>query len=170
MLWEKYCGGNRLANRVIRKLLKTWYRLTGNDEGITGNDFYEILFDSMNRKFSMCRQFRDEMHMVNMASRDASGEIVRQKAEVLKKYMDAVQADSSRTLGRAMETLPLKNTEKKQATAEGLQIYINAVLNRYLLKYQQAPDQFFEHGEEIKKEMKEYLDLMLYGVCEGNSL
>ena len=50
-------------------------------------------------------------------------------------------------------------------TAEGLSIYIHAVLNRYLLLYQQMPDAFFENTEKIREEMKLYLDLMLFGVC-----
>ena len=151
-------------------LEKSMERLTQNGGEVTGNDFYEILFDSMNRKISLCMQFRDEMHMVNMASRDASDDVALSKAEVLGRYAAAIQAESSETLKKALSTLTLKKGQKKKETAEGLQIYINAVLNRYLLQYQQAPDRFFEQSEEIKKEMKKYLDLMLYGICEGDSL
>lgn len=147
-------------------LEKSMERLTQDNEKITGNDFYEILFDSMNRKLSLCTQFKDEMHMVNMASRDASGEIAGSKAAVLNRYAAAVQADSAGTLKKALDTLALKSEERRERTVQGLQLYINAVLNRYLIEYQQTPDQFFEHSEEIKKEVKEYIDLMLYGICD----
>ena len=53
-----------------------------------------------------------------------------------------------------------------QLAAEGLQLYINAVLNRYLLEYQKTPDEFFQNSEKIRDEMKAYLNLMLYGICQ----
>ena len=70
------------------------------------------------------------------------------------------------TLRHALAVLRFKDEHTNQVTTEGLYIYINAVLNKYLLQYQQTPDQFFENSERIKAEMKEYLDLMLYGICK----
>lgn len=146
-------------------LERSMEQLTQPAGEITGSDFYEILFNSMNRKISLCMQYQDEMHMVNMASRDASGEIAQLKSAVLQKYMAVVHRGSEETLRRALDTLTLKTEKNRHLTADGLQIYINALLNRYLLRYQQTPDQFFEHSEEIKRELKEYMDLMLYGIC-----
>ena len=54
----------------------------------------------------------------------------------------------------------------EELTADGLQLYINAVLHKYLLEYQQTPELFFENSEKIREEMKKYLDLMLYGICQ----
>lgn len=147
-------------------LEKSMERLTEKTEVITGNDFYEILFASMNRKISVCMQYKDEMHMVNMASRDGSKEIAEQKAEMIQKYMTNVRLESAQTLRMALATLEFKNENKKQVTVEGLHMYINAVLNKYLIQYQQTPDAFFENSEKIKAEMKEYLDMMLYGICK----
>ncbi|MBR3357748.1 MAG: TetR/AcrR family transcriptional regulator [Solobacterium sp.] len=146
-------------------LERSMERLTQPTEEVAGNDFYEILFDSMTRKMNLCLQFSDEMHMVNMASREAAADVALQKSEVLQKYMSAVQNESGKILNRALETLPMRTEENRQLTAEGLHMYINAVLNHYLARYQQTPDLFFAHSEEIKQEMKEYLDLMLYGIC-----
>lgn len=141
-------------------------RLTEQTEPPEGTDFYEILFAAMNRKLSVCVQHPDEMHMVNMASRDASSEITRQKAEILQKYMAAVQRESAQTLNRAVAALPFSQQCDRRKTAEGLHIYINALLNKYLLQYQQTPDLFFRNSETIKGELKEYLDMMLYGICK----
>ncbi len=145
-------------------LEKSMERLTDRTEEVTGNDFYEILFAEMNRKIRQCMEYKDEMHMVNMSSRDASSEIAKEKAEIMFGYAKAIRSESLQTLRNAMNTLHLKNREN--VTAEGLQIYINAVMNRYLLQYQQDPDRFFENSETIRKEMKTYLDLMLYGICD----
>ncbi len=146
-------------------LEKSMERLTGKTEEITGNDFYEILFAEMNRKIRLCTQYSDEMHMVNMSSRDASSEIAEEKTEIMRRYAAAIRSESLLMLRNALNVLHLKNRE--EVTAEGLQIYINAVMNRYLLQYQQEPDKFFANSDAIKTEMKEYLDLMLYGICEG---
>ncbi|MBQ6223017.1 MAG: TetR/AcrR family transcriptional regulator [Solobacterium sp.] len=145
-------------------LEKSMERLTSNTETVTGKDFYEILFMEMDRKMSLCMEYKDEMHMVNMASRDASSEIAAEKAEILQNHARKIHAESAQTLRNAMAALNLKNTEK--VTAEGLQLYINAIMNKYLLQYQAVPDQFFEQSETIKAEMKTYIDLMLYGICK----
>lgn len=133
-------------------------------------DFYDVLFSFMDRKMSLCMKYSDEMHMVNMASRDASAEIAERKTEIIRNYMVQGQMESAQTLKRALQTLDLKSSENMQKTLEGLSIYINAVLNKYLLQYQQTPDIFFENSDKIKTEMKSYLDLMLYGICKGEEL
>lgn len=146
-------------------LEKSMERLTAKTENVVKGDFYEILFESMNRKISICMQYKDEMHMVNMASRDASAEIAEGKEEIIQRYRNRIQLESARTLKTAVSTLEFKDADKVQTTIAGLHIYINAVLNKYLLQYQQTPDRFFENSEKIKEEMKEYLDMMLYGIC-----
>ena len=130
------------------------------------DDFYGILFGTMTRKLSVCRQHMEEMRMVNMASRDPSAEIADQKAELMRQYMISVHAESSQTLKRALTSLKLTDAGMEELTADGLQLYINAVLHKYLLEYQQTPELFFENSEKIREEMKKYLDLMLYGICQ----
>ena len=70
-------------------------RLTAQTEEVSGTDFYEILFSGMKRKLSLCMQYPDETHLVNMASRDASAEISREKAEIIRKHSSAVQTESA---------------------------------------------------------------------------
>ena len=139
--------------------------LTAKTDEDNEDDFYGILFDAMNRKISICRQNLEEMHMVNMASRDLSAEIADRKDELIRQYMAGVRAESVQTLKKALAALKLKDTDMEQLTIDGLQLYINAVLNRYLIEYQQILDQFFENSGKIREEMKKYLDLMLYGIC-----
>ena len=130
------------------------------------NDFYDILFSSMDQKFALCIHYYDEMHMVNMASRDAATEIVQQKAEMMQKYAIQIKMKSAETIWRALQTLNFKHDENLQMTVEGISLYINAVLNKYLIQYQTTPDAFFQNRDAIKSEMKQYLDMMLFGICQ----
>lgn len=129
------------------------------------NDFYDILFSSMDQKFALCIHYYDEMHMVNMASRDAATEIAQHKAEMMQKYAIQIKMKSAETIRRALQTLHFKHDENMQMTVEGVSLYINAVLNKYLIQYQTTPDAFFQNRDAIKSEMKQYLDMMLFGIC-----
>ena len=129
------------------------------------NDFYDILFSSMDQKFALCIHYYDEMHMVNMASRDAATEIAQHKAEMMQKYAIQIKMKSAETIRRALQTLNFKHDENLQMTVEGISLYINAVLNKYLIQYQTTPDAFFQNRDAIKSEMKQYLDMMLFGIC-----
>ena len=145
-------------------------RLTAQTEAVTGADFYEILFAAMNQKLALCMQCPEETHLVNMASRDASAEIASEKADMLRKYALRTQLESAKTLQAATESLPFKEGMNTPKTQEALHIYIRALLNRYLLRYQQTPDQFFENSRQIQQELKESLNLMLYGICKEEDL
>lgn len=141
-------------------------RLTQPQEEVDGSTFHEVLFASMNQKIALCMQYKDEMHLVNMASRDPSAEVAQAKAKVLQTYAAVVRSESRRTLEKALATLPRPLKHESPLVLQGLQTYITAVINQYLLHYQQDPDAFFEHSKEIQHELKEYLDLMLYGICD----
>ena len=147
-------------------LEKAMERLTEKTQQAEAESFYEILFESMSRKIAVCMKYKDEMLMVNMASRDASADVAREKQQVLARYKASIQAQSMETLSTAVAALNIKQGADKNKVVQGLYIYINAVINRYLLEYQNTPEKFFENSEKIKKEIKEYMDIMLYGVCE----
>ena len=136
----------------------------GGCEG--GEDFYGIIFTEMQRKISLCTAHPDETLMVNMASRDPSEEISEGRSEIMKKYSGRIREESLMCVERALSALELKEPQKKRLISEGLFIYINAVVNRYLSLYQHEPEKFFENAQTLKEEMREYLDLMIYGLCE----
>jgi len=145
-------------------------RLTEETEPEDAHGFYEILFSFMNRKIAKCLQYPDEMHLVNMASRDASAEITMEKNAILQSYRTVIQAESMQTLKKAMSALAIPKENSNPLTAEGLYLYIQAVVNKYLLQYQLTPDIFFQNSGQTKAEMKQYLELMLYGICEKEDL
>lgn len=128
-------------------------------------DFYSVLFSFMDEKLSLCARYPAETRFVNMASRDMSAEINHGKSEILMNYTAQAQAASAAVMEHALAMLPLKsrNTDRIR---EGILLYSNAIINKYLLAYQNNPDRFFENAGRIKTEIKEFIDLILYGIIE----
>lgn len=126
-------------------------------------DFYGILFESMKGRFQLCLEHKEEMHMVNMAARESAREIVEQKNEIIARYRMQTAAESTKTMRKAVGTLPLKEPENPKLV-EALFLYMNAVLNQYLMKYLETPDAFFEKEAEIQTEIRLYMDFFLKGV------
>lgn len=148
-------------------LKKALEQLTECTSEKTEGNFYDIIFGSMNKRIALCMKYSDEMHMVNMACKDASIEIAEGKKSILQKYLYKGKEASRQTIQRALLTLELKDGMEMQRLAEGVSMYINAVLDKYLVMYQQMPDAFFENSEKIKAEIKYYLDMLLYGICKN---
>lgn len=136
--------------------------------GVAGEDFYDILFSVMDQKVRLCMEHPAETRFVNMASRESALEVAQEKAEIIARYAIQTQKSSKETLARAISTLPLKAQGRDKA-AEGLSMYINTVMSRYLLSYQYTPDKFFENTKQIQAELRNYIDLMLYGIIEEAS-
>lgn len=130
------------------------------------NDFYEIIFSSMEEKFSVCREFPDEMRFVNIAAREMNSQVFKQKNEVLAKHMKKAKEKSAKLMVKAVSTLNLKKANIEKIT-EAFTLYIGAIINRYLEIYKEEPDQFFKQAKDIKAEIREYLDFLLYGVVKG---
>lgn len=100
-----------------------------------------------------------------MASRETSREVGKEKTEILLKYTAQIKAQSKTTMERALVALPIKE-QRLEKVKDGLLLYINTIINKYLLIYQNTPEEFFKHMPQIKKELKEYIDFMLYGIME----
>jgi TetR/AcrR family transcriptional regulator len=132
------------------------------------NDFYEIIFSSMEEKFSICRKFSEEMRFVNMAVRETNSQVFRQKNEVLVKYMKKIKEKSAKVMAKAVAALNLKKANTEKIT-EAFTLYIGVIINRYLELYKEKPDQFFQQSEEIKAEIREYIDFLIYGVVKEKS-
>jgi hypothetical protein len=104
-----------------------------------------------------------------MASRENAAEVKAQKDDIFRRTLAERQARSAQTMACAVSSLHLKVPDKHRVT-EGLLLYTNAIMNRFLLHYQENPAAFFENSDAIKAEMKSFLELMLYGICEEEKL
>lgn len=129
------------------------------------NDFYSIIFYFMEEKFDICRRHREEMRLANMAARETNSQVFEQKNKVLLKYMIKTKEKSAKVITKAVAVLNLKETDTGKVTA-ALTLYIGAIINKYLEIYKETPDQFFEQSKEIKAEIREFMDFLLYGVVK----
>ena len=132
-------------------------------------DFYRIIFSHADEKFKLCEKYPSEIHLVNMAAREMSAKVLNEKNELIVRYMISTREKSQQIMEKAITTLELKdiNTEKLK---DAITIYLGVILNKYLERYKETPELFFERSAEIKAEIKEYLDFMLNGVVkEGAS-
>ncbi len=144
----------------LEKALQTL--MTGQEVSRAGG-FYEILFSFMDTKIKLCKDFVQETHFVNMASRENAGEVVGEIAQLMGKYKKIMEVQSMITMRTALSALHLKKQDEPKVM-EGLLMYTNAIIQKYLLAYQETPDSFFEHAEMIQAEMKDYMELMMNGI------
>lgn len=137
--------------------------LTAPTDDTDSGDFYDILFDTMNAKFSLCMEHMLETRLVNMASRDASREIAADKSAIMRAYALDIRRHSEAVMTRAVSRLRIREDQKPLAQS-GLTLYASALMNKYLLAYQERPEDFFRQSDRLKKEFRDYIDLMLKGI------
>ncbi len=130
-----------------------------------GDTFYEILFAHMQAKIAMCTQFPLETAFVNMASRESAAAIAEDKKELFKRYAIQTNAESTEIIGAALSKLTLRDSAKNNAV-RGLMLYSSAVINQYLIRYQTNPKAFFEQADIIQAELKDDIDMFLYGIVQ----
>ncbi len=134
-------------------------------DGKKDADFYEVIFSQMDEKMRLAAEYPDEMHFVNMAARETAGDIAETKKQIFAEYMAKTQRQSLQTLQRAINALTLKYSDTKMVT-DALLLYIQAVISKYMSLYQLKPDDFFSERKSIQQEIKQYMDLMLYGIVK----
>lgn len=155
-------------NRALQTLTKKMQpsqdmEPTQNTETSLEN-FYHILFMVMDQKIRLCMECGAETHFVNMASRETAAEVEEEKNRIIGKYMAQVYLESEAVMKKAVKALPMKKNKDDGKIAEGLSLYCKTIINKYLIVYQNTPDDFFENIETVKAEIKEYIDIMLYGI------
>lgn len=150
-----------LLDHAIKLLTKA-----SSIDDIKQDDFYEILFKSMDRKYRLIMMYPNEMHFINLASKETSKQVETEKQEIIRTYMIDVQKNSMFVLSQAIQTLNLKKDIDNEKLTKGLSMYINTIIMQYLQIYKDRPQAFFDHFDQIKLEIKTYIDLMLRGVEE----
>jgi len=136
----------------------------GEPETFENKGFYEILFENMDRKIRLVTDHPNETHFLRFASKEESKQVVKEKQAIMGKYTIAVQKDSARVLSKAIQTLKLKEDIDNHKLVKGLSMYVNTIVMQYLQIYHDCPQNFFDNADQIKMEVKTYIDLMLKGV------
>lgn len=158
-----YFGSKR--NFYLYCLSKALQTLTAPFNQPTSTNFYDILFNSMDYKIQLCLTYPLQMKLINMASRESAKDVLTQKNKLLMEYTLNVKKHSKETLELALSTLNLKEPNNPYV-CDGLSLYVSSILNKYLISYQEKPEEFFHQAEIIKKDLRQYIDLMLNGILK----
>lgn len=141
-------------------------RLTSITPEVVAEDFFSILFFTMDMKLRLCSEFQNETRLVNMAAREMGKEVLEGKNRVFKKYLLQVKTRSAQTISQAVSKLKLKQPAQARQITEALYLYTEAFINRTLELYREKPDEFFAKRDEIQAELKQYLGYMLEGIVK----
>lgn len=139
-------------------------RLAKPEEEISATDFYQLIFDSMDKKMESYHKYPMEILFLNNATKERNKKVWEEKNKLISSYMIKAQRDSENVLERAVSLLHLKEEINKDKVVEGLSLYVNTIVMNYLEKYKDKPEAFYAERDLIKVEIKEYLDLMIYGI------
>jgi TetR/AcrR family transcriptional regulator len=131
-----------------------------------GGGFYDILFASMDQKLLLYQHFPSEIHFMNIAAWDTAPEIAAERSELFREYQALTATTLDRTIARATEKLQLREPNSL-LVREALALYISAVNQKFLIRYRDRPEAFFQEAATVKAQIKEYIDLMLHGIAEG---
>ena len=127
-------------------------------------DFYDVVFSSLDEKIELIQKFPDEMHFINMASRESNASIQISKNELLKKYTELGKKNSFEVYSQALQKIDLKDKNNPKVL-EALMLYTTSIMNKYLIQYQETPDDFFMDMSRIQNEIKIYLDFLINGIA-----
>ncbi len=131
-----------------------------------GRDFYGILFDSLNSKLVVRQRYPLEVAFLISAAKERCAEVYTEKQQLLSASMQSSARQSGVVLQAAAEKLRLKERYDVPKALRVLSMYVGAITMQYLEQYQQNPDAFFENQYKIRAELKEYLDMLLYGIAK----
>lgn len=157
-----YFGSKRAF--FLHCLDQSLQRLVANTPPPEADSFYGLLFAVLDEKFRLCRAYPDEMRLVNLAVRDTVRDLMQEKGVLFAKYADITLAASGEVMDKAIACLPLKHPEDP-AAGDALRLYVNALINRYLLMYRETPDAFFARADAVKAELRRDIDYFLHGIC-----
>ena len=130
----------------------------------TYDNFYEIIFYMMDMKYNLITKYPDETKFLNMVSKETHKEVSKDIRNILSIYHKKSKEKSSKIILSAVKKLKLRQDIDTQKIIKSLSLYIDAIVMKYLHLYQDKPMELFDNFHEFKKDVKEYLDLMIYGI------
>lgn len=130
----------------------------------TYDNFYEIIFYMMDMKYNLITKYPNETKFLNMVSKETHKKVSKDIRNILSIYHKKSKEKSSKIILSAVKKLKLRQDIDTQKIIESLSLYIDAIVMKYLHLYQDKPMELFDNFHEFKKDVKEYLDLMIYGI------
>lgn len=127
-------------------------------------DFYEIIFEIMDMKYRLITGYPKETKFLNMASKETNYKVSKDIKNIFRIYHKKSKERSCQIISKAIKTLDLRQDIDPQILVTGLSLYIDAIVMKYLNGYQDNPMELFNQFQDFKKDIKKYLDLMIYGL------
>ena len=118
----------------------------------------------MDMKYNLITKYPNETKFLNMVSKETHKEVSKDIRNILSIYHKKSKEKSSKIILSAVKKLKLRQDIDTQKIIESLSLYIDAIVMKYLHLYQDKPMELFDNFHEFKKDVKEYLDLMIYGI------
>jgi len=140
--------------------------LTKPEKAAEETGFYQVIFNSMDRKMELFKRYPLEIRFVNMAAKETNTQIAEEKNRLLAGYILKAKKDSVFVIQRAADMLKSKASINKEKIIKALSMYVNTIVMYYLELYKDKPEDFFNNAESIKAEVKEYIDFMLFGILK----
>lgn len=137
-----------------------------HDTSPRGEDFYSLLFSSLSQKLHFVKEHPLETAFLALAAREGSNEVAQEKNQLLRDAMGADELTFRATLREALLRLPLKSSVEPELAIKGITLYATAIREDMLRGYQGVPEALHEREEEMKAELKQNLDLILYGILK----
>lgn len=130
----------------------------------SSDNFYEIIFAIMDMKCNLITKYPNETKFLNMVSKETHQEVSQDIRKIFSLYHRKSRGKSSEIILTAIKKLKLRQDIDIEKIVESLTLYIDAIVMKYLHLYQDKPMDLFDNFNEFKEDIKEYLDLMLYGI------
>lgn len=141
-----------------------------NEQMPEGDAFYDLIFDSLSRKMRFIREHPLETAFLAQAAREECTEVQKEKNQLLRSAMGENELRFRETLKSALQKLPLKPSADFEVVYKHMLLYATAIQEDMLRNYQGKPEALFQQEEHLKMELKQGLDLMLYGILKEVSI
>lgn len=127
-------------------------------------EFYEMIFDVMDMKYNLITGYPQEMKFLNMVSKETNQKVSKDIKNIFAIYHKKSKEKSVQIIFKAVSKLNLRPDIDIQRLVDGLHLYMEAIVMKYLNLYQDNPQDMFNNFHALKKDIREYLDLMIYGI------
>lgn len=129
-------------------------------------DFYEVVCGLLDHKFRMINSFKQENLLLNQIRQETSKSVFNEVQKLLKKYDDKKEEFYREAIIRSLIYLNVKKEINKNILANAIVLYSSSIFDYYLKLYEDKPKTFFLNFNDIKNEIKYYLDLFIKGIVD----
>ena len=144
-------------------------KVFGEEPTITSSDLYGMVISSIDNKLRRCSEYYNEIRFIHLALKETDSEVVKGKTLVFSKHCEKLPVSTSEVIARSAKNLRF-DEPCDRLVSEALTLYINAIIIKFLLQYQEMPDDFIKKTDRLKEEICNYVDYMLYNVIKGDTI